>query len=118
MSEGFHTRKGSSQKIPKKTTRGWELLVEWKDGSMDWIRLANLKESYPVQIAEYAVANGIDHEPAFKCWVLSILRRRDRIISKVKSKNIGGLPISLGSRYLRLSKRLMRLIELQKLISG
>ena len=86
VSEGFHTRKGSSQKIPKKTTRGWELLVEWKDGSMDWIRLANLKESYPVQIAEYAVANGIDHEPAFKWWVPSVLRRRDRIIRKVKSK--------------------------------
>ena len=86
VSEGFHTRKGSSQKIPKKTTRGWELLVEWKDGSMDWNRLADLKESYPVQLVEYAVASGIDHEPAFKWWVPSILRRRDRIISKVKSK--------------------------------
>lgn len=86
VSEGFHTRKGSSQKIPKKTTRGWELLVEWKDGSMDWIRLADLKESYPMQSAEYAVANGIDHEPAFKWWVPSVLSRRNRIIRKVKSK--------------------------------
>ena len=86
VSEGFHTRKNSSQKIPRKTTKGWELLVEWCDGSMDWIRLADLKESYPVQLAEYAVANGIDNEPAFNWWVAKTLRRRDRIISKVKTK--------------------------------
>ena len=86
VSEGFHTHKGSTQKIPRKTTRGWELLVEWKDGSMDWVKLASLKESYPVQLAEYAVANEIDHEPAYKWWVPSVLRRRDRIINKVKSK--------------------------------
>ncbi|GFH56846.1 hypothetical protein CTEN210_13322 [Chaetoceros tenuissimus] len=86
VSEGFHTRRGSTQKIPRKTTRGWDLLVEWKDGSMDWIKLSALKESYPVQLAEYAVANGIDHEPAFNWWVKKTLRRRDRIISKVKSK--------------------------------
>ena len=27
----------------KATTRGWELLVEWKDGSTDWISLKDLK---------------------------------------------------------------------------
>ena len=85
-SEGFHTRKGSTQKVPKKTTRGWDLLVEWMDGSVDWVKLSALKESYPVQLAEYAVANGIDHEPAFNWWIAKTLRRRDRIISKVKSK--------------------------------
>ena len=53
---------------------------------MDWIRLADLKESYPVQLIEYAVANGIEDEPAFKWWVPSTLKRRDRIISKVKAK--------------------------------
>lgn len=86
VSEGFHTRKGSTHKVPKKTTRGWQLLVEWKDGSMDWVKLSALKESYPVQLAEYAVANGIEHEPAFNWWVPKTLRRRDRIINKVKSK--------------------------------
>ena len=71
---------------PKKTTRGWTLLVEWKDGSMDWIKLSSMKESFPVQVAEYAKSNGIDHEPAFNWWVHKVLRRRDRIINKVKSK--------------------------------
>ena len=41
ISEGFHMRKGSNQKIPKKMTRGWELLIEWRanpNGEMDqWI---------------------------------------------------------------------------------
>ena len=60
ISEGFHTRRGSTHKVPRKTTRGWELLVEWKDGSMGWVKLSSLKESYPVQLAEYAIANSID----------------------------------------------------------
>jgi len=48
--------------------------------------LKDLKESYPIQVAEYAVANGIDKEPAFKWWVLFTLKKRNRIVSKVKSK--------------------------------
>ena len=84
-SQGFYERKGG-HKVPKRTTRGWQLLVEWKDGSVDWIPLVELKESYPVQLAEYAVANQIDDEPAFNWWAKKVLRRRDRIIAKVKSK--------------------------------
>ena len=52
--------------VIKKTTRGWKLLMEWTDGSMDWVKLSEVKEAYPVQLAEYATANNIAHEPAFK----------------------------------------------------
>ena len=76
----------SGNKTPKRTTRGWSLLVEWKDGSVDWVPLVELKESFPVQTAEYALANGIEEEPAFKWWARKVLRHRDRIISKLKSK--------------------------------
>ena len=31
-------------------------------------------------------ANGIDHEPAFKWWAKKTLKRKDKMISKVKSK--------------------------------
>jgi Reverse transcriptase (RNA-dependent DNA polymerase) len=78
------TRNGN--KVPKKTTTGWELMVTWKDGSSDWIKLKDIKDSYPVQVAEYAVTNRIAHEPAFNWWVHDVLRKRNRIISKVKSK--------------------------------
>ena len=82
---GFITSKNGNQ-IPKQTTKGWLLLVEWKDHSTDWITLKDLKNSNPVELAEYAVANKLIDEPAFTWWVKDILRRRNRIISKVKTR--------------------------------
>ena len=35
----------------KKTTRGWELEVEWKDITFSWIPLKDLKASNPVELA-------------------------------------------------------------------
>ena len=71
---------------PKITTQGWKLLCEWKDGSTEWIALKEIKDSYPLEIAEYAVANRIQEEPAFKWWVGDVLHARNRIIGKVKSR--------------------------------
>ena len=78
------TRKG--KRVPKKTTKGWKLLCQWKDGSSDWIDLKHLKDSNPIETAEYAVANRIQEEPAFKWWVSDTLRTRNRIIGKVKKR--------------------------------
>ena len=69
------------------TTQGWKLLVRWKDGSTTWEPLRNIKESNPVEVAEYAVANKLAEEPAFAWWIKDILRRRDRILSKVKTRH-------------------------------
>jgi hypothetical protein len=69
---------------PKITTQGWQLLVLWKDKSMCWVKLRDLKASNPVELAEYAVANQIAEEPAFKWWVSNTLRKQNHIISKVK----------------------------------
>jgi hypothetical protein len=52
-----------SKAIPKMTTRGWKLLVEWKDGNVLWVALKDMKELFPVKTASYAVANKIVHEP-------------------------------------------------------
>ena len=84
--DGFYTNSLNGPKIPKRTTRGWELLVHWIDGSSDWIKLKDLKVSNPVELAEYAKAQGIDKELAFNWWVPLTLHKRDRIIQKVKSK--------------------------------
>ena len=78
------TRTGTKRR--RETTKGWEILVEWKDGSTTWVQLKDLKESYPVQLAEYAVQARISEEPAFAWWCSYVLRKRNRIISKVKSK--------------------------------
>jgi hypothetical protein len=71
---------------PKITTQGWQLLVLWKDKLTSWVKLKDLKESNLVELAEYAVANRIVEEPAFKWWVSNTLHKRNHIISKVKKK--------------------------------
>jgi hypothetical protein len=70
----------------RRTTKGCQLLVSWKDGSTNWIALADMKDAYMVQTAEYAVANKIASEPCFAWWVPHTLRKRERIIKKVKSR--------------------------------
>ena len=61
------------------------MLVEWKDDTTSWADLKDLKESFPIETAEYAVANKIEDEPAIKWRVSDTLRKRHRIIKKVKS---------------------------------
>jgi hypothetical protein len=74
------------RKYPKKTTRGWKFCVEWKDGTTSWEPLSSLKESNPVELAEYAVAHDLSTEPAFSWWVPYTLKKRDAIISAVNKR--------------------------------
>jgi hypothetical protein len=53
----------NGRRTPKRTTKEWELLVEWKDGSTSWIPLKDIKDTNPVKVAEYAIGNKIEHEP-------------------------------------------------------
>ena len=55
----------NDRKTKKVTTTGWELLVQWEDGSNSWIPLKDMKESNLLDVAEYAVANHIHYEPVF-----------------------------------------------------
>jgi len=71
---------------PKKTTRGWDICVEWRDGSTSWLPLKDVKDANPLELAQYAVANGIAEELAFKWWVQEILKRKRKIIAKIKTK--------------------------------
>ena len=40
-------------------------LVQWRDGSSNWILLKDLKDSNLIEMAKYAVAHKIAEEPAF-----------------------------------------------------
>jgi hypothetical protein len=73
-------------KTLRQTTQGWQLSVQWKDGTSNWIALNDLKASNPIELAKYAVGNQLVYEPAFRWWVKDALRTRNRIISKVKSR--------------------------------
>jgi hypothetical protein len=74
------------QKRLRKTTIGWSLLVKWADGSETWIPLKDMKESHPCETAEFAKARSIADEPAFAWWVPYTLRKRDVILSKIKTR--------------------------------
>ncbi len=82
--DGYYTI-GNHQR-PKKTTAGWKINVEFTDGSTAWLPLKDVKESNPIELAEYAIINRIDDEPAFKWWVSLVIRKRNRMVNKVKKK--------------------------------
>jgi hypothetical protein len=70
----------SGQRRLRKTTQGWSFLANWKDGTESWVKLAELKDSYPIELAEFAKARGLADEPAFAWWVPHSLRRRTAIV--------------------------------------
>ena len=80
----YKTKTGVERR--KRTTKGWEFYVRWKDGSSDWITMKDLKDSYPVPLADFAVANDLQNKAVFAWWVPYTLRKRKAIIAKVKSK--------------------------------
>ena len=87
IEEGFESNRNARRHPKRKrTTKGWQIMVEWKDGTTSWIPLKEVKESKPVELAEYAVNNHIQDEPAFAWWVPFTLKRRNRILSKIKCK--------------------------------
>ena len=76
----------NGRKRPRKTTKGWQLQVKWSDGGKSWLDLKILKESNPVDVAEFSIARGIDDEPAFSWWVPYTMRKRQAIISAIKTR--------------------------------
>jgi hypothetical protein len=75
------------KKIIKHSTRSWELCCEWKDGSTSWQKLSELKESHPLQVAEFVFAVQIANEPAFNWWVSWVLKKRDQITALAKRQS-------------------------------
>ena len=74
------------QKWLRKTTAGWDLLVHWKDESESWVKLSDMKESHPVETAEFTKAKGIQGQLAFCWWVPYTLQKRDAIMAAVGAR--------------------------------
>ena len=81
-SNGFVTLPSGVRKR-RITTIGWDMKVDWIDGTSSWVPLSDIKESNPIECAEYAVARNIHHEPAFAWWVPTVLNKRSRIVKQV-----------------------------------
>ena len=58
ISEGFCEINGVRRR--KITTTGWELQIQWVDGTCSWLPLKDIKESNPLQVAEYEVSRNLD----------------------------------------------------------
>ena len=58
----------------------------WASGDTTFIALKDIKETNPVEISEYVLANQIEKEPAFAWWIRTALKRRDTMISKVSRR--------------------------------
>jgi len=83
--DGFITTdRGKKRRII--TVAGWEFLVQWNDGTMQWVPLKELKDSNPLEVMDYVYANDIQDHPAFAWWVGHVKRKKKALISKVKSK--------------------------------
>jgi hypothetical protein len=82
MADKYFTTKTGTKQMHQ-TTQGWKFLVQWANGTCQWIALKILKESNPVQVAEYVSARNLSEEPTFAWWVPYVLRKRDVIVSAV-----------------------------------
>ena len=79
----------------QKTIRGVKLLIACfvgkdKNGKdlfdKTWVPLSTMKQSHPLQVAEFVVARGYENLPAFAWWVKETLRKRNTIIAAVKKR--------------------------------
>jgi hypothetical protein len=77
---------GSRNPTRRFSTKGWTLQCMWADGSTSWEPLRNLRESNPLELAQYAEVHDLLNEPAFNWWAKEVLKRSRRIIKKVKTK--------------------------------
>jgi hypothetical protein len=80
----FNDQEGQPRK--KTTTRGWQFLLSWKDRTSSWVWLKDIKDSFRVQVVDYAKGNGLMDEPASALWCPYVLRKCKCILAKVKTK--------------------------------
>lgn len=80
----YLTSTGRERKV--QTTRGWQLYVQFKDGSGAWMALKDVKDSFPIELAEYGKSRGLLEEPALAWWAPHTLKKSARVLGKLKSK--------------------------------
>ena len=73
-------------KRQKATTQFLEVCMQWKDGSTNWMNLKDVKDSFKIELDDYAVGNRIPSKTAFEWWVPYILNKQELILSKLKTK--------------------------------
>ena len=62
------------------------MCARWKNGTTTWEQMVDLKQSYPLKLAEYAIAQGVDKTPAYAWWIPHFLKKRRWILAAVRSQ--------------------------------
>eukprot|EP00957_Ditylum_brightwellii_P164893 12554254-Ditylum_brightwellii.AAC.1 len=75
-------RSANGQMKPNIIIRGWELLVQFKDEGLEWVKLKDLNEANLVELADNAVGNCLADKQSFKWWVPHVIMKRNWIINK------------------------------------
>ena len=60
--------------------------MEWKYGCSNCISIKDLKNSYPVELADYSIKHNINDNTDFSCWVPNVRNKMTAIIVNVNSK--------------------------------
>ena len=79
---------------------GVKVCAHSKNGTMSWERMVDIKQSYPLELAEYANAQGIDETPELHGGYHMSLGKRGKY-SLLSEASTTSEHISLDSRYQR-----------------
>jgi hypothetical protein len=66
-----------NENLVSKSTEGWKICLQWKDGSSSWHPMIDVKNSFPVQLADYALYNELQDKTGFSLWVKHTLKKRE-----------------------------------------
>ena len=80
----------------KVTTKGWDVLVQYKDVSEILILLKYARKPNPLEIVEYNVSKELSGEPALVWWISQVLRTMRGMISRIKVKKLAKGRIRFG----------------------
>ena len=84
--EAFADLQSSHNPSHARTTKGWEICIQWQDGSSSWHPLSEIKNSFPIHTAKYAMKHDLQDEPAFRWWVRQALKREKYMLKAVKTR--------------------------------
>jgi hypothetical protein len=93
--EKFKELEESNNPSHARATKGWDICIQWQDGSSSWHPLSEIKNSFPIHLAEYAIQHDLQDEPVFRWWVRQALRRKKYMIKAMIKKlipHIGSTP--------------------------
>lgn len=90
----------NGNRVPIRTTKVWDLCIEWQDNSTSWTPLKDLRISNRIEV----------DEPAFRWWIYDTLKRRDQMIMASRTRYIK----CMHKFGIRLPKTVEEALEIDK----